>query len=142
MRTVSWLTWQMWRFWWGIVAMAICRFVLRPPTLSTRPSTKLDPAARWGISRDSAIVAGFIFLHNLSRLLGESFSVALNGGADSWQPFISSVAKFWVGTNETTLVVGGTCHVLAVHWRGGRLPALLSHIQNISIYFLHRSILR
>jgi len=90
----------------GIVAMAVRRFVLRPSTLSTRQSTLLDPLARTGISRDSAIVAGFIFLHNSSRLLGESFSVALNGGADSWQPFISSVAKFWVGTNETTLVAG------------------------------------
>jgi Fe-S oxidoreductase len=90
----------------GILAMVFRRFVLRPATLSTRESTLLDPQARFGISRDSAIVAGFIFLHNSARLLGESFSVALNGGADSWQPFISTVAKLWVGTNKTTLVAG------------------------------------
>lgn len=90
----------------GIVAMVIRRFILRPATLSTRESTLLDPQARFGILRDSAIVAGFIFLHNSARLLGESFSVAINGGSDSWQPFISTVAKLWVGTNETTLVAG------------------------------------
>ena len=90
----------------GIVAMTFRRFILRPTTLSTRESTLLDPQARFGILRDSAIVAGFIFLHNSARLVGESFSVALNGGADSWQPFISTLARLWVGTNETTLVAG------------------------------------
>jgi Fe-S oxidoreductase len=90
----------------GIVALAFRRFILRPATLSTRESTLLDPQARFGIRRDSAIVAGFIFLHNSARLLGESYSVALHGGADSWQPFISTVAKLWVGMNETTLLAG------------------------------------
>ena len=90
----------------GIVAMAVRRFVLRPATLSTRASTLLDERARTGISRDSAIVAGFIFIHNTGRLLGESFNLALNGGQDAWQPFISSVAKLWVGTSPSTLVAG------------------------------------
>ncbi len=40
--------------------------------------------------RDSAIVAGFIFIHNAARLLGESFHVASEGHADAWQPIISS----------------------------------------------------
>src|SRR5512135_2960540 len=36
----------------GIIGMAIRRFVLRPPTLSTRSSTLLHPKARFGIKRD------------------------------------------------------------------------------------------
>jgi Fe-S oxidoreductase len=90
----------------GIVAMAVRRFILRPATLSTRETTLLDPKARFGISRDSAIVAGFIFLHNSSRLLSESFAVALNGQPDRWQPFISTVARLWVGANPAALVAG------------------------------------
>jgi Fe-S oxidoreductase len=90
----------------GIVAMAIRRFVLRPAALSTREKTLLDPLARTGINRDSAIVAGFIFLHNSSRLLSESFAVTLNGQPDRWQPFISTVARLWAGTNPAALVVG------------------------------------
>jgi Fe-S oxidoreductase len=90
----------------GIVAMAVRRFILRPATLSAREGTLLDPKARTGISRDSAIVAGFIFMHNSARLLSESFAVALNGQPDSWQPFISTVAKLWAGTNPGALVAG------------------------------------
>ncbi len=89
----------------GIVAMAFRRFVLRPATLSTRSSTLLDPRARIGINRDSAIVAGFIFLHNTGRLLGESFNLALSGETDLWQPAISTVARLWVGVNPSTLVI-------------------------------------
>ncbi|HEY6073648.1 MAG TPA: (Fe-S)-binding protein, partial [Anaerolineales bacterium] len=90
----------------GILGMAFRRFVMRPPTLSTRDSTLLNPRARWGIRRDSAIVAGFIFIHNAARLLGESFHVALDGHADAWQPIISGVAGLWSGVNPATLVVG------------------------------------
>jgi len=49
----------------GIIGMAIRRFILRPKTLSTRESTHLLPKARFGIRRDSAIVAAFIFTHNM-----------------------------------------------------------------------------
>ena len=90
----------------GIVAMAVRRFIIKPATLSTRATTLVDARARIGITRDSAIVAGFIFIHNSSRLLGESFHVALNGGVDRWQPFISSVAGLWVGVSPAVLVVG------------------------------------
>ncbi|MBI2757625.1 MAG: (Fe-S)-binding protein [Chloroflexi bacterium] len=94
----------------GILAMAVRRFILRPATLSTRQTTLLDPKARIGISRDSAIVAGFIFIHNVSRYLGESFSVALSGSADRWQPTISAVARLWSGADANALVIGG--HVM------------------------------
>ncbi len=63
----------------GIVAMAIRRFVLRPATLSTRKTTLLHPKARFGIMRDSAIVATFIFIHNAARMFGESFHLASEG---------------------------------------------------------------
>ncbi|MCX6082284.1 MAG: (Fe-S)-binding protein [Chloroflexi bacterium] len=89
----------------GIVAMAFRRFVIRPETLSTRETILLNPLARSGINRDSAIVAGFIFLHNTGRLLGESFNVALHSGFDPWQPTISMLAKLWLGINPNSLEV-------------------------------------
>ncbi|MBI5946045.1 MAG: 4Fe-4S dicluster domain-containing protein [Chloroflexi bacterium] len=90
----------------GIVAMAIRRFILRPATLSTRETTLLNPKARIGITRDSAIVATFIFVHNSMRLLGESFGIALAGHTDRWQPTISSVAGLWSGVDPQTLIIG------------------------------------
>ena len=90
----------------GMIAMVIRRFILRPATLSTRQTTLLNPNARTGISRNSAIVAIFIIVHNASRYLGESFSVALSGSADRWQPTISVVAGLWSGMNANTLVIG------------------------------------
>ncbi len=90
----------------GMVIMVIRRFALRPAVLSTRKTTLLNPNARTGISRDSAIVAGFIIIHNASRYLGESFYLALNGVRDSWQPTISAVAALWSGVNANTLLIG------------------------------------
>lgn len=90
----------------GIVAMAIRRFILRPATLSTRETTLLHPKARFGIMRDSAIVATFIFLHNSMRFLGESFNLALAGHTDSWQPSISAVSQLWAGVEPGILVAG------------------------------------
>ena len=90
----------------GIIGMAIRRFILRPRNLSTRESTLLHPKARFGILRDSAIVASFIFIHNSARLLGESFYVAGTGVPDSWQPVISTVAGFWSGVNANSLLIG------------------------------------
>jgi len=90
----------------GIVAMVIRRFILRPTTLSTRETTLLHPKARFGILRDSAIVAIFIFVHNFMRFLGESFNLALAGHTDSWQPTISTVAGLWSSADAGTLIVG------------------------------------
>src|SRR5512138_818170 len=83
----------------GIVAMAFRRFVLRPRTLTTRDTTLLHPKARFGIMRDSAIVASFIFTHNAARMLGESFHLAGEGLRDGWQPVTSSVAGLWAGVS-------------------------------------------
>ena len=92
----------------GIVGMAIRRFIIRPRNLTTRESTLLHPKARFGIMRDSAIVASFIFIHNTARLLGESFYVAEAGEPDRWQPIISAVAGLWnnVGMDANTLLIG------------------------------------
>ncbi|MGB7875163.1 MAG: (Fe-S)-binding protein, partial [Anaerolineales bacterium] len=85
----------------GIVGMAIRRFVFRPSVLTVRESTTLDPRARAGIRRDSAIVAAFIFIHISGRLLSESVFLAGNG-PDAWQPFATMVAGLWSGMNEGT----------------------------------------
>ena len=90
----------------GIVAMTIRRFLLRPTTLSTRQTTLLNPKARLGIPRDSAIVAGFIFIHNTCHYFGESFYLALNGIHDKWQPTISILAGLWSGVDANTLLIG------------------------------------
>ena len=90
----------------GMIALVIRRFILRPVTLSTRATTLLNPKARFGISRDSAIVAAFIIVHNACRYLGESFSVALSGSADKWQPTISVVAGLWAGMSANSLIIG------------------------------------
>jgi Fe-S oxidoreductase len=89
----------------GMLALLIRRFVLRPATLTTRPTTLLHPKARFGIARDSAIVATFILVHNAARLLGESFYLALHG-ADRWQPVISRIAALWSSWDASTLEAG------------------------------------
>lgn len=90
----------------GILGMSFRRFVLRPAELSTRRTTLLDPKARSGITRDSAIVATFIFVHNAARLVGESFYVAGHGGSSSWQPVISTVAGPLGGLSPSALSLG------------------------------------
>jgi len=89
----------------GMLALVVRRFLLRPATLSTRETTLLHPKARFGILRDSAIVALFILTHNTARLLGESFYVA-EKGFDRWQPFISAVAGLWSGADAGALLIG------------------------------------
>ena len=90
----------------GIVGMEIRRFIIRPKVLTARESIKLDPRARAGILRDSAIVAAFIFVHVGSRLLGESMYLAQNGIADSWQPVATMVAGLMSGMSRTALEIG------------------------------------
>ena len=89
----------------GMASLAFRRYVLRDPNLSTRESTLLDPRARIGILRDSAIVTTTFFTHNLMRLLGESFYLAQRGEADPWQPFISAAARSWSGLDANTLTI-------------------------------------
>jgi Fe-S oxidoreductase len=90
----------------GLAAMEIRRFILRPGTLSTREKTFISAAARSGIKRDSAIVAGFIFLHIGARLIGESMAIAGAGQPDPWQPAASALSSLWAGMSPAALVAG------------------------------------
>ena len=55
----------------GMLSLSFRRYVLKPPTLSTRDTTLLNPKARTGILRDSAIVTATFFTHNFMRMLEE-----------------------------------------------------------------------
>jgi Fe-S oxidoreductase len=90
----------------GMIFFVIRRFIFRPGNLSTRKTTLLSPKARFGIWRDSTIVAVFILLHVGAHFVGESFAIALAGQPDSWQPFASAVAGLWSGTSSQALVFG------------------------------------
>ena len=90
----------------GIVGMEIRRFIIRPAVLRARDSVLLDPRARKGILRDSAIVATFIFVHVGSRLIGESMYLAQNGMVDRWQPIANSIAGLMSGMSHTGLEIG------------------------------------
>ena len=90
----------------GIIFFVFRRFVFRPANLSTRQTTLLSPKARFGIWRDSAIVATFIIIHVGSRFAGESLAIAATGSSDPWQPFASAVSGLWAGMSQQALVVG------------------------------------
>src|SRR5262245_21944809 len=90
----------------GLASLAFRRYVLRPATLTTRETTLLHPKARTGITRDSAIVTATFFTHNLMRLLGESFHLAVQGKTDSWQPIISAVSGLWSRADANALMIG------------------------------------
>lgn len=89
----------------GMSALLIRRFVIKPPNITTRKNILLNPKARSGILRDSAIVGVFILIHVSARFVGASFNIAVEGG-DTWQPFASSVADLWSGLSENTLIIG------------------------------------
>lgn len=88
----------------GMVALIIRRWLLRPANLTTRSDVLLQPRARAGIRRDSAIVGGFILVHVGSRFLGQSVQFARDEGAP-WQPFAAALSNLWAGTSPDTLVI-------------------------------------
>ena len=89
----------------GVLYFVLRRYAAKDPALKIRDNVTLFPKAAKGISRDSLIVACFIFLHVGFRFLGQSFLIALEGG-DSWQPFGNQVANLWSGLTVDQLVVG------------------------------------
>ena len=93
----------------GMLALIIRRFVIKPDDLSTRNDILLSEKTRRGISRDSAIVAGFILLHVGARFTGQSFKIAIHG-SDPWQPFANSLANLWANLSLSSLIIG--FHVL------------------------------
>jgi len=89
----------------GIIYFVWRRFAARLPALAYHQNVKLHPAAVSGISKDSWIVAGFIFLHVGFRFLGASFLVAAEGG-DVWQPFAGLLANLWAELPPGALIAG------------------------------------
>jgi Fe-S oxidoreductase len=89
----------------GTLVLTIRRFILKPPTLTARPDILLHPKARFGILRDSAIVASFIILHVGSRFFGESMKLA-HLGVDAWQPFASSFSLLLDNWSTSALTIG------------------------------------
>ncbi len=87
----------------GMAALLVRRFFLRPRELTIAEDTMLHPQARTGIKRDSAIVGIFILLHVGFRFLGESYSLALEGHLDPWQPLASGVSSLWIGMSPEIL---------------------------------------
>ncbi|MCX8062751.1 MAG: (Fe-S)-binding protein [Anaerolineales bacterium] len=88
----------------GMVALAVRRFILKPPSLTAREDVFLLPEARAGIRRDSSIVAGFIFIHVGARFVGQSFRIAAHA-PDTWQPAANALAKLWDGWQSSALIV-------------------------------------
>ena len=90
----------------SMIIMSFRRYILRPATLSTRDTTLLNPLARKGITRDSAIVTATFFTHTLARTVEESFHLAELSHADAWQPVASAISGLWSGMEPGTMVVG------------------------------------
>jgi len=90
----------------GMLYFLFRRFIFKSKLLTSRDSTLLNPKARSGIRRDSAIVGIFILVHVGSRFAGETFIIAAGNHSDAWQPFASAVATLWSGWSLPALVVG------------------------------------
>ncbi|MEX2029719.1 MAG: (Fe-S)-binding protein [Anaerolineales bacterium] len=89
----------------GVAALGIRRQLLRPVSLTVREETLVHPKARAGIRRDSAIVAGFIFLHVGARFVGDSLHLA-ERGPDAWQPLASWFSGVWAGVPPQAVDAG------------------------------------
>lgn len=118
----------------GMVALILRRFVFKSASLSAREDVLLHPKARHSIRRDSAVVGGFILVHVGSRFVGVSFALA-SQGADSWQPFASTLAQLWSGWSETALVIGEhICFWLALGTILAFIPYFL-YSKHIHLFF-------
>lgn len=118
----------------GMISLIIRRFVLKPSNLTTRQDVLLQPRARSGIRRDSAIVGGFILVHVGSRFVGQSFLIAAEG-ADSWQPFALAVSNLWTGLSPMALTLGEhVCFWLALGTILAFIPYFL-YSKHIHLFF-------
>jgi Fe-S oxidoreductase/nitrate reductase gamma subunit len=89
----------------GIIFLIFRRYIFQPANLTTRATTMLQPKARSGIKRDSAIVASFIVIHVGARFLGETVALAAAGNTDAWQPFGHLAAGLFTGASAQTMTV-------------------------------------
>lgn len=87
----------------GIVGMVIRRRIVRPKDFSFAPNVPLQPEVSAGISRDSAIVAGFIMFHVGCRLMFKATQLAVDG-ADVFQPVGSLFANIYSGMSPGVVV--------------------------------------
>jgi Fe-S oxidoreductase len=88
----------------GMSYFLVRRFLIHDPHLVFRDNIKvMEKVKRGGIQKDSLIVGLFILFHVGFRFLGESFTVAHEGG-DVWQPFATAVSQLWAGLPDYTLV--------------------------------------
>ncbi len=110
----------------GMIALILRRWALRDPNLTTRQDVLLQPSARAGIMRDSAIVGGFILVHVGSRFLGQAVRIA-SGAADPWQPLATAVSGLFSGLTPGGFILWE--HVF--YW--GALGTILGFIP----YFLY-----
>ncbi len=88
----------------GMSALMVRRFIIKPSNLTTRQDILLNPKARSGILRDSAIVGVFILVHVGARFIGETLIIATEGG-DPWQPFASTLANLWSDWSNAALII-------------------------------------
>ena len=91
----------------GIIGMIIRRRFVRPQDFSFAPNVPLQPEVSAGISRDSAIVAGFIVFHVGCRLMVKATQLSLEG-RDAFQPVGSLFAGLYAGMPPA--VVEGLSH--------------------------------
>jgi len=88
----------------GMTALLLRRFAMKSPDLNIREDIFINPKARSGVRRDSAIVGAFILIHIGSRLLGQSVLIAREG-TDPWQPFASAISNLWLSLGIQNLVI-------------------------------------
>jgi Fe-S oxidoreductase len=86
----------------SVVFFLLRRFIFRDKKLSILDPVLLSDTAKKGISRDSAIVAFFIFFHVGFRFLGASFEIAAKG-YDSAQPAAALISGLWSSLDKNTL---------------------------------------
>ena len=87
----------------GITGMVIRRGIVRPKDFSFAPNVPLQPEVTAGISRDSAIVAGFIMFHVGCRLMFKASQLAI-AGPDVFQPVGSLFAHLYSGMSPGVVV--------------------------------------
>ena len=87
----------------GIIYFVVRRFIMKDGTLVIPEVVLMAESTRKGVHRDSAIVAGFIFLHVGFRFVGASFELAQHH-SDGFQPAASALAGLWAGMTPEALV--------------------------------------
>ncbi len=89
----------------GIIGMVIRRRFVRPKDFSFPANVPLQPGVAAGISRDSAIVAGFIVFHVGCRLMFKATQLAES--PDAFQPVGSLFAQLYSGMAPTVTATLG-----------------------------------